>query len=668
MATGSLPRWGDGANPATVKDEVTLDPALFDNAIADRLVAFFGKALAREVPDRFDTAEQMADSWRMIFFQIPEPAQHGPGEVPPLPEPLSRSSAIEAAGLTARALSGLHRLGVATVGELVDYEPSALTRAKGVPDATRKEIQARARELRAELGGPSLPEPSEESLPFGIEAVSAVLVPSTRSRDHAPLSMLLGQAPTPDNVYLHWLAQTEAAVAIGQTQPQISNLVRKYAKIWLDESALTAVRDEIAALLDSRGLVMSAEEIAEALIASRGSWTSGPKRIAQAIGLVRAAVEAELLRGGDARVAIHRFRTSDTVLVGREPVDPSSLTTAADLLAYAVQLGKVAAELAGQERLPTRQRAVEQLRAVQQEGMPTLSDQRLLQLAAAATHGVADVNAQGQLYPVGMPAERALTLAVGSLVGQRLTVEALRDRVRARYPLAAPLPGRPALDKLLLDHQVPLSWNSAGGQYLPPTANIPYTSTRRTGTAMPLTGPEAVSEADAKLAAVVERRGYLAVLADWRRYPQARRTMLERLRLTEVDVTALLIDRLRAAGYPWQAVVEADNGTPGDDDFRALVEMVRHDVVPAIEDALTTEQPVLITEAAPLARYGQTQLLQRLADPTRPRPGARLLLVAARRLEPALLDDVQIPLTSPVSQSLWLPASWIGPVVERTAR
>jgi hypothetical protein len=71
---------------------------------------------------------------------------------------------------------------------------------------------------------------------------------------------------------------------------------------------------------------------------------------------------------------------------------------------------------------------------------------------------------------------------------------------------------------------------------------------------------------------------------------------------------------------------------------------------------------------APLARYGQMQVLQHLADPSRTRPGARLLLTAARRLEPPMLDNEQIPLTSPVSQSLWLPDLWITNAAERTAR
>lgn len=673
MATGTLPRWGDNANPAVVSDEVTLHPASFDPAIADRLVAFFARSLAREAADRFDTAEEMADAWRMIFKDIPEPAtepQHEPT--------LSRDTPLDGIGLTARARSALERLGLHSVGELLDCEPSALTRAKGVPDATRKEILAQSRALRARLpvaeAAPAQPAP----MAYGVEAISKTLLPSKPVKDREALEVLLGQAPTADGQFLRWLTQSDAARVSGIAQPQISNLLRKRIKSWLANPALTQVRDEIVALLDARGAVMSADELAEALVAARGSYTAEPKRTPQALGLVRAAVEAELARGGDARLATHRFRGADsrggvvpragTVLVGREPDNPAAVTTAADLLAYAVRLGRRAADLAGMDPLPTRARAAEHLRAIAlPDGMPVLGDARLLQLAAAASNGAADVNAQGQLYPVGMSAARALRLAVNSLVGQRLTADQVRARVRARFPRAEELPaGRLDLDELLIACEVPLEWDSAQQVYAPRTAGSAWSSTRVGSTATPLTRPGAAAEVDRKLATVLDRRGFLAVLAPLRRLVPARRALLTRLDLTEVNVTAIMIERLRGLDFPWEAVAAADTGQASDPDFRSLVDLVQHEVVPAVEEALAVARPLLLTDAAPLARYGDLRLLQELADPTRTRPAARLLLVPARR-EPAMLDDVQVPLTSPASQSVWLPDTWITPTMERTA-
>jgi serine/threonine protein kinase len=203
MATGGLPRWGDNANPAAITEEVSLDPASFDPAVADRLVAFFARALAREATERFDTAEEMADAWRMIFKDIPEPAAE------PLPGPaLTRDAPLEGIGLTARARSALERLGLHTVGELLDCEPSALTRAKGVPDATRKEILAQVRTLRGRLPAAQAPPAGPLPVAYGVEALCATLLPGPRARDRAALAVLLG------HVLSGWRAHVSGSAAL----------------------------------------------------------------------------------------------------------------------------------------------------------------------------------------------------------------------------------------------------------------------------------------------------------------------------------------------------------------------------------------------------------------------------------------------------------------------
>jgi hypothetical protein len=363
------------------------------------------------------------------------------------------------------------------------------------------------------------------------------------------------------------------------------------------------------------------------------------------------------------------MRGSDTILVGREPDDPAAETTAAELLDYAVSLGQRAARLSTVDPLPGRQRAVDDLRALKAPtGMPVLGDHRLLQLAAAASNDEAALSPQGQLYPVGMPAEQALRLIAGSLLGQKLSVDLLRSRVSSRFPRAKQLPGRPALTTMIENCGIPLRWEDSQQAYVPPTWQSTATSTRMVSSLVPLAGPGAASEVDTKLAATIEARGYLAVLAPLNRLADARRALLGRYPLTELDVTAVMLERLRALDFPWEVIVAADNGSATDADFRGLVDLIQHQVVPALAEALTIDKPVLITEAAPLARYGQLRLLQELADATRPRPAARLLLLPARRPEPALLDQTQVPLTSPTSQSLWLPATWITPTDERSPR
>ncbi|MFY1634590.1 BREX system serine/threonine kinase PglW [Solwaraspora sp. WMMB335] len=684
MATGSLPEWG-GANPAAVSDEVTLDPAMFEPAVADRLVDFFGRALARETADRFDTAEEMLDAWRDIFRKVPVA---GGGPSPVAVSVASLDTLLAQSTLTERARSAVRRLGFVTVRDLLQAKPSTLAIAKGVPDATRKEILSYARSLRPLLaadqadqadavGAAEGPEPGGDGRQAagvatrGMETICAALLPAQTSRNgklRTTLGVLLGQQPAPgDDTWLHWPTQGEVARRTGQTQPQISVLLRKQVQTWSGSDAVSAVRDEIVALVESRGAVMSAAELADALIATHGSYTSEPKRTAQAIGLVRAAVETELATGGDARLAIQRFRNSQTVLVGREPVDPAATTTAADLLSYVVALGGRAVELAAADPLPTRQRAVAELSAVlPPPTMPTVPELRLLQLAAAGSNGRVDVNGQGQLYPVDMPAKEALRLAAGSIAGQRLRPDEVLGRVRARFPRAQELPGRPQLDTLVSD-VAGLNWEPEQRVYAPPPLPSVFSGTRGAtvtgGFAPPLWQADEVT---AKLAGAIDRRAFLAVLTPLRDLATARRELLARLALTEVNVTGILLERLRALGYPWQALVAADSGSATDANFRSLVDLVRHEAVPALRAALATDAPVLLTEAAPLARYGQVELLVELADLTRPRPAARLLLVPARKPEPAMLDGYQLPLTSPASQSLWISGQWLSATSGRT--
>ncbi|MFR9774011.1 BREX system serine/threonine kinase PglW [Nocardia sp. SC052] len=661
MATGILPRWGENANPVATDDEVNLDSALFDTAIADRMMTFFSRALARDAAKRFDTIDEMVDAWRGMFRDLPQPVPDSPAITP--------ESSLDVTSLTPRARSALERLGVHTVAELLAYDGSELRRAKGIPDATRKEISAYIRDVRPQFETPPAEPPVEERPAYGIEAICAKLLPEPKQTSKSAtakstieldtMRVMLGQSPSDAGGYLRWPSQPEGARVTGQSQPQISTWLRKHAKKWRSLPALNPVRDEIVALLDTRGAVMSAEELAEALAAARGTYTSGPQRLAQAIGLVRAAVEAELERGGNARVAIYRFRTSDTVLIGRESDNPAATTTARDLLDYAVALGQRAAKLADADPLLSKQRAIDELRTTTQpEGMPVLSDNRLLQLAAAASNGVAAVSAQWQLYPVGMPAERALRLAAGALVGRRMTEETVRSRVQSRFPAAKPLPGRPTLDGLLEGYG--LSWDRTTKTYAPPPLRHSATSTRMMPTAGPLPTPTEVDAVSAKLAAAIEHRRFMAVLTQPKLLEKARPALLHHFRLTEINVTAIMIDLLRSLGHPWEVIVAADTGSAHDPDFRALTDLIRHRVVPAVAESLERPDPVLITDASPLARYGQLRVIQELADPTRTRPAARLLLVAARRAEPAMLDGVQLPLTSPASQSLWLPEPWIS--------
>ncbi|MFI1333499.1 BREX system serine/threonine kinase PglW [Streptomyces sp. NPDC020845] len=176
MASGELPKWGDGSvlprdtdrkdfpHPAIVADA-------FDPAIRDGLVRFFRKALHRDASQRFPELKPMRDAWKKIFLDAAQaaPSSHRsrhpektPDAGPPglgVAEPLTaeqqreelarqvtRDTHLSAAGLTPAAESFLYGLQITTVGQLLDYSRRKLVNAPGLGAKTRSEVQRRQRQ------------------------------------------------------------------------------------------------------------------------------------------------------------------------------------------------------------------------------------------------------------------------------------------------------------------------------------------------------------------------------------------------------------------------------------------------------------------------------------------------------------------------------------------
>ncbi|MDF5759282.1 BREX system serine/threonine kinase PglW [Spongiactinospora sp. TRM90649] len=218
MASGELPRWGDGKVSPRQTDAgewpvPTIAADAFDPAIRDGLVAFFRRALHRESTSRFGELKPMRDAWKKIFLDMAETVSTGPRSsrhpvpvaaketgTPAVPaiadaEPesaerqrdrlaaeVARETHLSAAGLTPAAESFLYGLGVTTVGELLDYSQRNLVNAPGLGAKTRSEIQRRQREwgerLRQTPLSPLTPEgrrAAEEEL-NGLSAAESALV------------------------------------------------------------------------------------------------------------------------------------------------------------------------------------------------------------------------------------------------------------------------------------------------------------------------------------------------------------------------------------------------------------------------------------------------------------------------------------------------------------
>ncbi len=194
MASNELPRWGDGSVTARQTDPKEwpypqLAADAFEPAIRDGLVAFFRKALARDVKDRFSDLKPMERAWQHIFLD----AQHTtapssshsekPGRgsksgadaaiAAPAAEPwigredddvsaeqirdqqaerADRKTPLSVAGLTVSAQSQLFAMGLNTVGDVLDYSTKKFLTAPGMGSRTREEIQRRQKEWNLRLG------------------------------------------------------------------------------------------------------------------------------------------------------------------------------------------------------------------------------------------------------------------------------------------------------------------------------------------------------------------------------------------------------------------------------------------------------------------------------------------------------------------------------------
>ncbi|GAB2929875.1 BREX system serine/threonine kinase PglW [Streptomyces heilongjiangensis] len=186
MASGELPKWGDGSvlpRMTEAKDwpYPTIAAEAFDPAVRDGLVAFFQKALHRDAAKRYPELKPMRDAWRKVFLDASQtvPSSHRTRASAPAPttageglpaqgaaaaaiadaEPesaeqqrdrlaaeVTRDTPLTVSGLTLAAQSFLYGLGITTVGELLDYSRRKLVNAPGLGAKTRNEVQQRQRE------------------------------------------------------------------------------------------------------------------------------------------------------------------------------------------------------------------------------------------------------------------------------------------------------------------------------------------------------------------------------------------------------------------------------------------------------------------------------------------------------------------------------------------
>lgn len=694
MAAGKLPQYGPDpeANPASVSDDVTVDGAAFDPAVADDIEAFFRSALAREVAQRPDTAEDMRQAWKSVFRGL---GRYSADTDEKLATATVESTLAEA-GLSARAISALEPASVGTVADLLSLDSVQLNRllakeTKSTTEEIRKRVKAWRKEFGPQLAGRRRREAEPTNLADPLAAAQLLATtakyPRATSREKAA-RLILGL----DEGLDAFAAQHELAKAVGKSGPRGHQLIKELQDTWSKQDAPRRLLDQLVALLsrtlNSLGGVATVQTLTSEILAAlpelpRESAEQGER---VAAGLLRLALDRyneHELAENEERLAKRRH-DGRLALLARDPVlldaAEAAAQRASDLIAQAGAAG---------ESLVTQQRAARELRTKfvrafaagstdAEASPPAMTDLRLVRLAAQASRDTA-LSARGELHARDLTASMAVRLALAGLAEAAvLAPDELTARVRARFPQLAPLPRRPELDAVVERSGVGLRFED-GAYRAPHTARSATTGLpSRVASTVPERTEAALGRGDylgSTLSGSLSARSFLALGVAVRRSDEsdrAARALESRYGGTVLDVTGLIIDEMQAIAeqskLPWELVRSADAAQQGSRDAQGLHALVQR-VLPTIGERIDAEVfeddrggagPLILTELSPLARYGQLNMVARWSDLAARR--ARAVWVVLPQLSwmrGALVDSKPLQLGSN-GQFVELDADWLA--------
>lgn len=744
MLTGTRPQYGDERTPAIDRDaNLVLAAERFDPAVRDRLVPFFERALARDTDSRFPSAKTMRHAW-IACFETPLPVAQS--AEPPEPAELD-DDAVRAIGpdtplgalpLSTRARNALDRCGILRAGDLPHLADNHLSAMRGIGSRVAKEIltfRNRWREIHdaAPAAEPFYPgyagadlmlvaadlEPSATTalMQAGFRTLGAVAsAPEPQIRglaqrhgfsagelrealEHEHTRATEGDAPTSIDGWIDVLLPPDVghsklvralfglqapflgkldvfghqvAEHFGKTRVDVSLAVKAARKLWRKRATLRDVQDGCHALLEDAGGAMPITKMADELLAR---WP-GPRHAAAAAARAGAGalirICCELDREDPDGIRLLRLRDDMPWILSHDELPPiiRSLGAAADRLARRDVLaspGEAHRVLAG---------------IVETSPLGRLNADRLTELAAAASREAAR-SPRLELYPRGMPATRALELSAAVLKGGLSDIHVCY-RVRARYPDAAPLPDRPALDDLLAAYD--LHWSDQTRQYERPgavTASNLHT-TLSTMTQVPTSLPGAVKAPSPVVIARKDfedrmknalERGSLRILgvtndrADTAAVALSRVFDLEIRNLDTLFISAIR-EQIKQLNIPSDDVVhDADREGPAGKAWNNLLHLATRAADAVAADIFPAKRPMLLIQPGLIARYRLEGFLDKLVAASKDDASEAIMLLVPGH------DTGGIPAINGVlsiqgvqkAQSMWIPRPWLAAVTRDSA-
>ena len=327
MATGRTPTYGDGeSDPATIGDEATVEPRMFDPALAEDLTEFFTAALARDVRQRHHTAAAMRAAWTAIFTTdvTTEPDEAADA----LAEAATLDTALRESGLTPRALSALEPYAVRTVGELLTVDPVRLSRLPGVANSTRRQITRRIKQWRVRLGDVEAPKGRGADERLTVQGAADALlaaIGSARPKNLRGLvRIVLGVGVDLDAFAT--TAQLAAHLPDPVTPARVTQLLAELQQAWAGDTGTRALLDRLAEALTERlaeqGCVLAIAEAVATIADELGGTAETASRDERvAAGLLRLTVERMRALGraeADVSPLVTRRRDGRVVLLATE--------------------------------------------------------------------------------------------------------------------------------------------------------------------------------------------------------------------------------------------------------------------------------------------------------------------------------------------------------------
>lgn len=707
MATARLPAWGDGLTDPRFDKEAALTLATdrFPANIRESLDGFFRKALHRNPDARFDNARDMRRAWAKVFEDAAK-SSSGHGTVL-REEEIALDSPISAIGLSPSSANVLDRLDVTTVRKLLELRLGDLRGTKGITHQTKIEIRDAKKKWAERFPGiqeqdlPGLPAGGvtqlssvadgllgESSIDHCIEKLLETKADAPRAQDYK--TSLLGLGPVPADPESPWPSQAAVARHFQVSGPTVNVAYGKICGRWKTKSGtVTALRDSVSDILGMQSRIMTATELADALLAQRGCRDGDTAtRRRKALAALKAALDVE---GDCLKPRFLYERCTNTVVIAAVPAGDDEVSEAlADqahaAIRYADRLGAIADGLVDVLPPASPAKAIERLRSVAPPADVHLDDRRLLTLASTASARACLSPNRMELYPRGMPALDALKLASGALAGlEQIPVRELQQRVHDRYPAAELLADRPFLDQLVDKAELGLIWNPEAeydrelhlkGAYVRrrsdefPTASglslLSSSSRGHSARRARSEDQEVIEACEQRLAANRANRGYLVIQCehDWgmlavealtTAYPELQRVDIE------TDLLASMQAFATRMNIDWATVVVADAAKPGTTDAENLRRLVKEALKPITKRLVAATAPLLLTNLGLLARYDQITVLDTLRDcagTLNGPPGVWVMAPVAGFMTHPSIDGVAVPIIGS-HQTMCLDRRWI---------